>query len=318
MASDDFVLFAGTANPELALLVAAELGVPLAEGRILRFLDGEVSIELHEPVRRRDVVLIQPTAPPVDPNLVELLALADACRRAAAGRITAVVPYFGYARGDRGGGRRSAITASLVASLIQASGIDHVVTVDLHADQIAGFFRIPVDDLSAVGTLANALADRLPPGTLVVSPDEGRVRTAAVYARRLGSEVVVLHKQRSSSLEAEVTRVVGDVRDRPCLIVDDMISTGGTIRAAVEALLGAGARPPFTVAATHGLFVDRAFERLDRAEIAEVVVTDSVAVPDPTMHTAGAGPRLRIVSIGPLVASAINRILVPSTLDDEP
>ena len=236
-------------------------------------------MRIDEPVRGREVFLVQPTAPPVNDHLVELLAFADACRRSAAARITAVVPYFGYARADKRHGRREPITASLVARLMQAAGIDHIVTLDLHAEQIEGFFHIPVDSLTAVPTLCQALRGRLPDGVVVVSPDAGRVAMATDYAHRLGCPVAILHKRRTSGTETVVTHVVGDVRDRPCLIIDDMISTGGTIARAVEALLAAGARPEIIVAASHGLFVGEARARLGHEVIQEVFVTDSVAGP---------------------------------------
>jgi ribose-phosphate pyrophosphokinase len=298
----ELVLFSGTSHPALAEAIARELGVRPGGRTITRFPDGEVEVRLDESVRDREAVLIQPTGPPVNDNLVELLTLADACRRSAAARITAVVPYFGYARADKRRGRREPITASLVAQLIQAAGIDHLVTVDLHAPQIEGFFRVPVDSLTAVPVLHRAIRDRLPEGAVVVSPDTGRAAMAADYARRLGRPVAILHKQRTSGTETAVTHVVGDVRDRPCLLIDDMISTGGTIARAVEALLGAGARPEIVVAATHGLFVGEAWATLGHEAIREVVVTDSLAPARPDR-------RLRVVGIAPLVAAATRQIL---------
>ena len=309
MVARDFILFAGTANPPLAAAIAGELGVRPGACTIARFPDGELSVQLEESVRGREVVLVQPTAPPVNDHLVELLAFADACRRAAAGRITAIVPYFGYARSDKRHGRREPITASLVARMMQAAGLDHVVTLDLHAAQIEGFFHIPVDRLTAVPTLGQALGDRLPPGAVIVSPDTGRVGMAIEYAHRIGGEVAVLHKRRAGGTAAEVTHVVGDVRDRACLIIDDMIATGGTIAAGVTALLGAGARPEITVAATHGLFVGATAARLGHEAIREVLVTDSVAADRPC-------PRRRIVSIAPLIATAIRRMRADGSLQD--
>jgi len=306
----DFILFAGTANPALVGAIAAELGVRPGACAIERFPDGETAVRLDESVRGRDVFVVQPTAPPVNDHLVELLAFADACRRSAAARITAVVPYFGYARSDRRHGRREPITASLVAQLMQAAGIDHVVTLDLHAAQIEGFFHIPVESLTAVPTLCRALRDRLPSGAVVVSPDTGRVAMATDYAHRLGTSVVVLHKRRASGTVTEVTHVVGDVAGRACLIIDDMIATGGTIAQAVEALLAAGARPEITVAATHGLFVGAARAKLGHEAIREVLVTDTVARADRPW------PPLQIVSVAPLLAEAIRRILADGSLGD--
>ncbi len=308
--AQDYVLFAGSANPELAAAVAAELGVRPGARDVERFPDGETSVRLDEPVRGRDVIVVQPTAPPVNDHLVELLAFADACRRSAAARLTAVVPYFGYARSDKRHGRRQPIAASLVARLMQAAGIDHVVTVDLHADQIEGFFHVPVDSLTAVPTLCRALRDRLPPDVVVVSPDAGRVKMAADYARRLDAPVAILHKRRTSGTETSVTHVVGEVAGRPCLIIDDMISTGGTIARAVEALLSAGARPEIVVAATHGLFVGEARRNLGHEAVRAVVVADTVA--DPGL----AWPALQRVSVAPLLAEAIRRLRADGSLGD--
>ena len=226
---EPFRIFSGTANRALADEVAHQLDVRLGGCDVARFPDGEVAVQLLEPVRRQNVFLVQATTPPVDEHLIELLALVDACRRAAAARIIAVVPYFGYARMDKRHGQREPITASMVATLLQAVGVDHLITVDLHAPQIEGFFHIPVDSLSAVPVLAATLRGQLPLRTVVVSPDAGRVGMACAYAQALGLEVAVLHKQRESSTQTRVTHLVGDVSDRPCLIVDDMITTGGTI-----------------------------------------------------------------------------------------
>src|SRR4051812_31901578 len=223
-----------------------------------RFPDGETSVRLDETVRGREVFIVQPTSPPVNDHLVELLAFADSCRRASAARVTAIVPYFGYARSDKRNRARVPVMASMVADLMQTVGINHVVTVDVHTTQLEGFFRIPFDSLTAVPALATALRERLPEGTVVVSPDAGRMRMATEFAHRLKTAVVVLHKRRESGTETKVTHLVGDVRGRACLIIDDMISTGGTIAESIEVLLGAGARPEIVVAATHGLLLDGA------------------------------------------------------------
>lgn len=297
-------ILTGTAHPALAATIARALGQPLSPCRIERFPDGEVACTLDEPVRRKDVFLVQPTAPPVNEHLVELLALVDACRRAAAHRITAIIPYFGYARADKRAGQRQPITASMIATLLQAVGVDQVVTVDLHAAQIEGFFHIPVDSLTAVAALSGVLRDTWQPGTVIVSPDTGRVRMASDYAQHLGASVVVLHKQRVSGTETHVTHVVGDVRDRPCLIIDDMISTGGTIVEAVTALRKAGAQPEIHVAATHGLLLRDAQAKLRAVGVRALYVTDTVPIAD------RAWPDLHVVSIAPLLAQAIQRCLI--------
>ena len=308
--SNAFTIFAGTANPALAAAIARELGVQLGACAIDRFPDGEVAVQLLEPVRRKEVFLVQPTSPPVNDHLVELLALADACRRAAAARITAIVPYFGYARADKRHGRREPIMGRVVADLLQVVGIGHVVTVDLHTPQIEGFFHAPVDTLTAVPTLCRALRDRLPPDVVVVSPDAGRVRVATHYAQCLGAPVVVLHKRRESGAETEVTHVVGDVSSRACLIVDDMISTGGTMAESIRALLAAGARPEIIVAATHGLLLLGARDKLDHPAVREVFVTDTVSVAEKDW------PQLRVVSIAPLIAGALERLLADGSIGD--
>ncbi len=308
--NNSFTIFAGRANVALATSVAVEMGARLGACSVERFPDGELSVRLDEPVRGRAVLIIQPTSPPVNDHLIELLAFADACRRASAAHITAVMPYFGYSRADKRHGRREPITASMVAALMQVVGVNHVVTIDLHAPQIEGFFHIPVDSLTAAPVMVEALRPGLAPETVVVSPDAGRVPMATEYARLLGAPVAVLHKERASGVETRITRLVGDVRDRPCLIIDDMISTGGTIAESVEALLAAGARPEIIVAATHGLLLAGAREKLARTVTREVLVTDTVAPP------AHDWPQLRVVSVAPLIASALRRSLSDGPLSD--
>jgi ribose-phosphate pyrophosphokinase len=300
---ESYTLFAGRANVPLAAAIAAHLGIPLAACRVERFPDGELSVRLEASVRGQTVVLVQPTSPPVNEHLMELLLFADACRRAAATRIIALVPYFGYARADKRLGRREPITASLVARLMQAAGINHLITLDPHTSQLEGFFFIPVDSPTAVPVLCEALAPVLPPQTVIVSPDTGRVRMATEYAQRLHTSVVVLHEQRLSGAETEVTQVVGEVRDRPCLIVDDMITTGGTILRSVEALLQAGARPEIIVAATHGVLVGSAREKLSHESIRAIFLTDSLPL-EPE-----ARPPIRVVSVAPLLAATLQHLL---------
>jgi ribose-phosphate pyrophosphokinase len=287
-AADDFVLFGGTANPGLAEAVARELGVALGRSRVVRFPDGELSVSLLDSVRRKDVYLVQPTSPPVNDHLMELLA-------------------FGYARADRRDRRREPITASMVAALMQTAGIHHVLSVDLHTPQVEGFFQVPVDTLSAVDEIARFLAGRLPPDLVVVSPDAGRVRMATDYARLLGAPVAIIIKRRESGAQTEVTHLVGDVRGRACLIVDDMISSGGTLVSSIRALREAGARE-FHIAATHGLLVGDACERLEEAGVREVVVTDTVDVPCRDW------PRLRVVSLAPLLGEVIRRMVSHESL----
>jgi ribose-phosphate pyrophosphokinase len=298
----DFSIFCGNANRRLANAVARAAGVAMGMATVERFPDGEVSIDIGESVRDKDVFIIQSTAPPVNDHLMELLAFADGCRRASAARITAIVPYFGYARSDKRHGRREPIGARLVADLLQTAGIDHVMTIDLHSSQIEGFFRIPVDSLSAVCGLCEAIKPILPPGTVVVSPDVGRLKMATEYAQRLNTSVVLLHKTRAAGTETRVSHLVGDVRNRSCLVVDDLISTGGTIAETVGRLLQEGARPGIFVAATHGLLLTGARAKLSSESIAGVFISDSIEQP------AERWSAVHTVSVAPLIAEAIQRI----------
>jgi ribose-phosphate pyrophosphokinase len=306
--SDVFTLFGGSGNPGLAVAVAREAGVPLGARVIERFPDGETFVRLEQPVRGRQVFILQPTGPPVNDNLVELLTFVDACRRAAAANIVAVVPYFGYARQDKRHGHREPVTASMVAYLLQAAGANQVVTVDLHAAQIEGFFHIPVDCLTAVPTFCQALRPLLPKELIVVSPDEGRVKMAGQFAQRLDSTVAVLHKRRETATKTRVTHVVGDVRGKACLIIDDMISTGGTIAEAIEALLAAGARPEIFVAATHGPLLESAKERLNHEAVRKVFVTDTIA---PVIRD---WSKLHVITIAPVIAGAVRGLLAHESL----
>ncbi|MBI4526633.1 MAG: ribose-phosphate pyrophosphokinase [Deltaproteobacteria bacterium] len=307
---DDCAILTGTANPALAAAIAQSFGLPITPCQVDRFPDGEVAVQLLAPVRHKTVFLIQPTSPPVNDHLIELLALADACRRAAAPHITAVIPYFGYARADKRVGRREPITARMVSDLIEAVGIDHVVTLDLHTPQMEGFFHVPVDSLTAVPTICAAIRAALPDGVAVVSPDAGRVSMATDYASRLAAPLIVLHKRRASGRETAVTHVVGDVRDHPCLIIDDMIATGGTIAESVRALRESGALPEMLVAATHGLFLEGALEKLERAGVRAVFITDTIA--QPIVNP----PRLQVVSVAPMIAAALKRFVADGSTDD--
>jgi ribose-phosphate pyrophosphokinase len=306
----EFVIFAGTANPDLTAAIAADLGMFPGACAIERFPDGETSVQLLEAVRRKEVFLVQPLSPPVNDHLVELLALADACRRAGSARITAVVPYLGYARSDKRHCRREPISGRMVADVIEAIGIDHVVTMDLHAPQIEGFFHIPVDSLTAIPTLCNILHEKLPDGIVVVAPDAGALRMATDYAHRLKGTVAVLHKRRESGTGTQVTHLVGDVCEKPCLIVDDMISTGGTLASGIEALLKAGARPELTIAATHGLLLPGARQKLAHEAVKNILITDTVAGAPKDW------PYLQVISIAPVIAGALKRLLEHRSLGD--
>jgi len=305
-----FVVLAGTAHPRLASDIAAHLGVPLGACRVDRFPDGEIAVELQQSVRGRDVFIVQPTSPPVNDHFVELLVVADACRRADADRITAIVPYFAYARSDKRSGRRVPVTARAVADMMQSIGIDHVVTLDAHTPQIEGFFRIPIDNLSILPIMCGALESRLTDDTVVVSPDLGGVKRATEFGESLRRAVAICVKRRTDGASVEVTQVIGDVRDRPCVIVDDMITTGGTIIEATKALRAHGARDAMVVMASHGLLVPGATERMRAAGVSEVLVSDSIA---------GEQDRelpVTRVGIASLLANVVRRLVASGSLRD--
>lgn len=299
---NDVVLLAGTASRALAWRIASELGAGVGAAEVERFPDGETSLVVDEEVEGRDVFVVQATSPPVNDHLVELLAFADGCRRGGARRIVAIVPYFGYARSDRRERPVSPVMASVAAGLIEAAGFDRVVVVDAHTAQIEGFFRAPVDALSAVPTLAAALTGRVPEGAVVVAPDLGAAERAADLAQRLDLDIAVLQKRRRSGALVEIVHVFGDVRGRSCLLVDDMISTGGTIAEAVRALRDAGAEGEMIVAATHGVLTTPARSRLAGLGLREIVLTDTIPVDAETW------PTVRVVSVAPLLAEAVRRI----------
>ena len=274
-------LFTGSAHPDLARRVAEALGVPLGKAVVDRFPDGEVRVRLLESVRGDDVYLIQPTSPPVNDHLMELLLLADAARRSSAGRINAVIPYFGYARQDKQTQGREPVSAKLVANLLETVGVHRVIAIDLHAPQIQGFFDIPVDHLSAVRLFARYLQEKgYTENGVVVSPDAGRAEEARRLSERLGLPFAMLAKRRHGPKDTSVTYVIGEVAGKRPLIIDDIVSTGGTIRRGVEALLLAGALPEMVVMATHSVLVGEARENLSHPAIREVIFTDTIPLRD--------------------------------------
>lgn len=305
----EITIFAGNANVPLAGSVAEHLGLGLGDWSLTRFPDSELHVEIRDSTRGRDVYLIQPTAPPVNETLIELLLLADACRRAGADRLTAIVPYFGYARQDRRARGRDSVGAKVVTDLIESCGIQRVVAVDLHTSALEGFFRVPLEHLSAVPILARRVRDALPIKPVVVAPDLGAVKLARRYARLLNAPMAIVHKTRISGEEVETHGVVGDVRGRVPVIVDDMISTGGTIAAASSAVIADGSEPRSLVISTHGLFVGEAADRLRGTTAERFFVTDSVSsrkIPLP----------VSVVSIASLLADAIKRLHEDRSLSD--
>lgn len=303
MISRELKIFSGSANITLAKGIAEYLKTDLGVLRTRRFADGELYVKFEESVRGGDVFLIQPTCPPVDLHLVELLVVLDALRRASAERITAVIPYYGYARQEKKERPREPITAKLIADLIKTAGADRVITMDLHSEAIQGFFDVPVDHLTAIPMLSNVIRDIGPENIVVVSPDEGRVKKARMVANRLGATLAVSYKFHPAANEAEVTHIAGDVKGKVPIIVEDMIATGSSIRECVNILLEHGALPEIYVACTHGLFIGNARENLVRPEIRKIIVTDTVPIPPER-----ALDNVEVVSVAPLFGEAIVRL----------
>lgn len=292
------LMLAGTANRPLAEEIAEHMGLPLGDVTIQRFADGEIFVRIDQNARGRDVYIIQPTPPPAD-NLMELLLLVDAAKRASAARVTVVMPYFGYARQDRKDQPRVAIGAKLVANLVEAAGADRVLGIDFHTHQIQGFFDVPVDHLYAAPVLTRYFRQKALKDIVVVAPDVGAAKMARGFARRLDGSFAIIDKRRPAPNVAEVLTVVGDVEGRTCLIVDDMIDTAGTIQSVVQILCDRGAKEIY-VAATHALLSGPAISRLQESPVVEVAVTNTLAVPDDKRF-----PKLTILSVAELLAAAI-------------
>jgi ribose-phosphate pyrophosphokinase len=297
-------IFSGNSNPQLALNICASLNVKLSAARVRNFSDGEILVEIGENVRGRDVYIIQSTCAPTNDNLMELLIMADALKRASAATITAVMPYYGYARQDRKAAPRTPITAKLVADLITTSGIDRVVTIDLHAGQIQGFFNIPVDNLYAAPVILSYLKTRFDGQPVVmVSPDAGGTERARAFAKRLGCTLAVIDKRRTGPNVAEIMHLIGDVRDKIAIILDDMVDTAGTLTQAAKALKENGAKAVFACA-THGVLSGPAIERINNSDIEEIVLTDTIPLGSKQEQTT----KVQVLSVAALLAEAIKRI----------
>jgi len=294
-------LFSGSAHPALAQEIAEHLGIPLGVARLHRFPDTEVSFQIDENIRGTDVFILQPTSPPVDQHLIEMCVMIDAFRRSSASRITAVIPYYGYARQDRKDKPRVPISAKLVANLLGAAGANRVLTMDLHKAQIQGFFDIPVDHLFAAPVIIEYLARQNYDGLTIVSPDVGGAERARAYAKRLDAELAIVDKRRSEDGTAEVMNVVGDVRGRVCVIADDIIDTAGTIQKAAQALMDNGASRVLA-AAVHGVLSGPAMDRIENSPLDKMVVTNTIPVAGPKSD------KIVVLSVARLLAQAIRSI----------
>jgi ribose-phosphate pyrophosphokinase len=301
----DFLIFTGNANPSMALEISQHLGTTLGAAHVGRFSDGEVTVEIQQNVRSRDVFVVQSTCAPTNDNLMELLVMVDALKRASAERITAVIPYFGYARQDRRPrSARVPITAKVVANMLQAVGVTSVLTMDLHADQIQGFFDIPVDNIYASPVLLGDLRQKNYADLMVVSPDVGGVVRARALAKQLGCDMAIIDKRRPKANVSEVMHVIGDIDGRNCVIMDDMIDTAGTLVKAAEVLKERGAKKVYAYC-THPIFSGPAIDRITHGDaLDEVVVTNTI----PLHANAQGCQKIRQLSVAPLIAETIQRI----------
>lgn len=299
---DEVGLFSGRANPALAKKIADYLGIQLGKMEIRYFSDREVYVKINENVRGEDVYLLQPTSPPANENIMELLIMIDAFRRASARKITAVIPYYGYGRQDRKDQPRVPITAKLVANLITTAGVERVLTMDLHAAQIQAFFDIKVDHLFAAPVIIDYFQKKKLLDLVVLSPDMGGMRRARAYAKRLDASLAIVDKRRPGANEAEVVRIVGEVKGKEILIVDDMIDTGGTLMAAMEVLQKEGAQAIYATC-THPILSGNAYEKIDKSPLKELVVTDTIPLNKGRINS-----KIKVLSVSSLLGEAIKRI----------
>jgi len=298
------MVFTGNANPDLARRVVRQLHIPLGDALVTRFSDGEVSVELNENVRGKDVFVIQPTCAPTNDNLMELVVMTDALRRSSASRITAVIPYFGYARQDRRPrSARVPISAKVVADMLDVVGVDRVLTVDLHADQIQGFFDIPVDNIYGSPVLIDDIQAQRLDDLLIVSPDIGGVVRARAVAKSLGVDLAIIDKRRPKANQAEVMHIIGDVEGRNCILVDDMVDTAGTLCAAAKALKDFGAMR-VSAYCTHPILSGKAIDNVNASLLDELVVTNTI----PLTAAADGCERIRQLDMAPIIAEAMRRI----------
>lgn len=306
---DKLRIFTGNANPELARSICSFLGVGLSDAMVSRFSEGEIRVKINENVRGKDVFVIQPTCPPPNENLMELLIMLDALKRASALRITAVMPYFGYARQDRKDQPRVPITAKLVANLLTSAGASRVLTMDLHAGQIQGFFDIPVDHLFAINVFIDYFHSVCPDNHVVVSPDVGSIKMARAYAKRLSAGMAVIDKRRDSPEKTEVMHILGEVKGKDAIIVDDMVATGSSLIEACQALRKAGCKS-IRAGISHGVLSGPAMDNLKKCkELEELVITDSIPLPEEKRI-----PKIKVLSVAGLLGEAIKRIHVEESV----
>jgi len=296
-------IFSGNANRELAQAICRYVETPLGRAEVTRFADGEIYVEINENVRGVNCFVVQPTCAPANDNLMELLVMIDALRRASAGSIVACIPYFGYARQDRKTKPRTPISARLVADLLTAAGVDRVLSIDLHAGQIQGFFNIPVDHLYGLPILMEELRGRFDSEAVIVSPDAGGVERARAYSKRLGSSLAIIDKRRPAPNVSEVVNIIGDVRGRDAIIIDDMVDTAGTLTAAAQAVKTQGARAVYACA-THGVLSPPALDRIMASPLEELIVTDTI----PVRPDVKACPKIKVLSVARLLGEAVKRI----------
>ncbi len=308
----DVKIFACNSNPQLAAKIAASLGMELGDSTVGMFSDGEIAININEMVRGSDVFVVQSTSNPVNNNLMELLIMIDALKRASASRITAVMPYFGYARQDRKSKARDPISAKLVADLLTTAGADRVLTMDLHAAQIQGFFNIPVDHLKGGKLLAEYYLEKFPvrEDVVVVSPDLGSVTRARDFAAKLDVPIAIIDKRRPKPNVSEVMNIIGDIKDKTCILLDDMIDTAGTITNGAHALAERGAKAVYACC-THGVLSGPAIERIQNCPIEELVTLDTIVIPEERRI-----PKIKTISVASLFAEAINRIYNDTSLSE--
>ncbi len=302
---ENLKIFSGNSNIELARKVALEAGVALGQSKISSFADGEIQVEIQESVRGCHVFLIQSTCPPVNQNYMELFIMLDAIKRASAAHITAVIPYFGYARQDRKVAPRAPISAKCMADLLTSAGADRVVCLDLHAAQIQGFFNVPVDHLFAIPTLARTFREKYGSGSdfVVVSPDAGGVERARAFAKRIDSTMAIIDKRRTSPNEAKALNLIGEVKDKTAIIVDDMVDTAGTLTQGVDVILKHGAKRVLALG-THPVLSGPAIQRLTDSPIEKLIVSDTI----PLTETAKNSGKIEVISMAPVLAEAIKRI----------